>query len=610
MIIGTAGHIDHGKSALVTALTGRAVDRLIEEQRRGITIDLNFAPLLLPGLPPAGMVDVPGHEDLVRTMVAGASGIDLVLLVVDAAQGPEPQTWEHLAIVEQLGIRRGIPVLTKADLVEPEWLELVKAELIARLGASPVGFTAPAVVSAITRAGIPELLDRLREEVQRTSSPAPVAPDGFRMPVDRAFSIAGTGTVLTGTPWSGELRIGDSVRLLPSGQEGRVRSLEAYGAPVESAHPGQRAAIGVAGLDRSAIHRGETLVCERLPWQATPALDAELTLLPGSPALTRQTRVRVLHGTAEVLARVYPRSPIGPGQRGLARLALEAPLVARGGDRLVLRRYSPLATIGGGRILDPRPPRRAPWPEQLARSGEEHIIALIERRDHAVAIEDLPLLVGASSQAVQLELAKSRKIRRVGALAVTVSWLDRTRQEAVFAVDEFHVKHPEAPGISLETLRRSLSGDARVIGGVLENLAALGTLVVRDGIAALPGFRQRLAGTPDQMEAISRLLDEVGLEPPTVPELEDRLGQRGLNAVLRRMAAEKKVIAVSVDRYFSTQATERFLSEVRDLAKSGPVTPAALRDRLGISRKYLIPLLEWSDRSGVTKREGDSRVLV
>jgi len=235
VIIGTAGHIDHGKSALVTALTGCAMDRLAEERRRGITIDLNFAPLRFEGLPPAGIVDVPGHEDFVRTMVAGASGIDLVLLVIDAAQGPQPQTWEHLAIVEQLRIPHGIPVITKADLADPEWVELVTADVMSRLERSPVSFEAPAIVSAVTGQGIAELRERLRARVE--AYPSRTVADAFRMPIDRVFSLAGVGTVVTGTPWSGALRVGDQVRLLPAGLEARVRSLEAYGEGIASAAP-------------------------------------------------------------------------------------------------------------------------------------------------------------------------------------------------------------------------------------------------------------------------------------------------------------------------------------------------------------------------------------
>ncbi|HEY9519065.1 MAG TPA: selenocysteine-specific translation elongation factor, partial [Gemmatimonadales bacterium] len=280
MIIGTAGHIDHGKSALVTALTGRPMDRLAEERRRGITIDLNFAPLRLEGLPPAGIVDVPGHEDFVRTMVAGASGIDLVMLVVDAAQGPQPQTWEHLAIVEQLRIPRGIAVITKADLADPEWIELVGGELMSRLQESPVEFAGPAVVSAVTGQGIPELLAWLRDRMERV--PARPEPDAFRMPIDRVFSLAGVGTVVTGTPWSGALRIGDQVRILPEGTPARVRSLEAYGEVISETAPRARTAIGLAGTDRAAAGRGDVLVGGTIPWQATSALDVRIELLPGA----------------------------------------------------------------------------------------------------------------------------------------------------------------------------------------------------------------------------------------------------------------------------------------------------------------------------------------
>ena len=613
MIIGTAGHIDHGKSALVTALTGRAVDRLVEEQRRGITIDLNFAPLCFEGLPPAGMVDVPGHEDFVRTMVAGASGIDLVLLVVDAAQGPEPQTWEHLAIVEQLRIPRGIPVITKSDLVEPDWLELVKAELMERLKRSSIGFQDPAVVSAVTRAGIPELLERLRIEVangvRSRDVPGSDPVDGFRMPVDRAFSVAGTGTVLTGTPWSGSLRVGDAVTLLPSGKAGRVRSIEAYGSPVDSAQPGQRSAIGIAGLERSAIRRGETLVGESLPWQATTALDAEIELLPGSPPVRRQTRVRVLLGTSEVLARVYPRQDLAGGRTGLARLALESPLVARGKDRMVLRSYSPVTTIGGGRVLDPLPPRRAAWPEPLAGNDAERCIALIERRPSGVPADQLPVLLGVPADAARSLVNKTRSIRVAGPLLVTAALLDRVNDAAVRAVRDFHQANPESPGLSLETLRRGLGAADDIAQAVTDSLIEDARLVARDGVVALPDFRPRLAGSPETMAKILATIESAGLEPPTVRELEDQIGQTGLLAVLRRLAGDQQVIAVESDRFFSTKVARGFLETVRELAQSEPLTPARLRDRLGISRKYLIPLLEWSDRSGVTRRVGDTRVL-
>ncbi|MFL5403294.1 MAG: selenocysteine-specific translation elongation factor, partial [Gemmatimonadales bacterium] len=357
MIIGTAGHIDHGKSALVTALTGVKMDRLAEERRRQITIELNFAPLDLGRGRIAGVVDVPGHEDFVRTMVAGASGIDLALLVIAADEGIMPQTEEHLAILEQLAVPAGIPVITKADLVDPEWLELVSLEISERVGRSAVAFEAPVPVSAKTGAGIATLREHLAARASTIAARPP--GDAFRMPVDRVFSLPGVGTVVTGTAWSGRLVVGDPVHFLPTGLQGRVRSIESYGRTVERSEPGARTAVGVSAVDRASLERGAVLVTDELPWTATTAIDVEILLQPEAPRpLTSRTRVRLLIGTAEVMARVLPRSPIPPGGIGVARLSLESPLVVRAQDRFVIRSYSPVTTIGGGRVLDPLPPRR------------------------------------------------------------------------------------------------------------------------------------------------------------------------------------------------------------------------------------------------------------
>jgi selenocysteine-specific elongation factor len=276
MIVGTAGHIDHGKSALVEALTGRAMDRLAEERRRGITIDLNFAPLELESGTVAGVVDVPGHEDFVRTMVAGASGVDLALLVVAADEGIMPQTLEHLSVLEHLGVPHGIPLLTKSDLVEPDWLELVAAELGERLASSRVAFEPPLPVSARTGEGIDELRRRIGRRARSLVARAP--GDLFRLPVDRTFSLAGVGTVVTGTAWSGRLRIGDQVALLPGGALARVRSIQVHGQAVERSEPGHRTAVGLAGIGREAAGRGTVLVHAADPWTPTTALDVELSL--------------------------------------------------------------------------------------------------------------------------------------------------------------------------------------------------------------------------------------------------------------------------------------------------------------------------------------------
>ncbi len=610
MIIGTAGHIDHGKSALVSALTGRPMDRLAEERRRGITIDLNFAPLVFDGLEPAGIVDVPGHEDFVRTMVAGASGIDLVLLVVDAAQGPQPQTWEHLAIVEQLRIPRGIPVITKADLAEPEWLELVIAEVAGRLEASPVGFEPPAVVSAVTGQGIAALSARLRELVAAGSS-GKAPTDGFRMPIDRAFSIAGVGTVITGTPWSGTIHIGDAVTILPSGLTARVRSLEAYGHAVDTGRPGARTAVGLVGVDRTAVGRGDTLVGPEPWWQPTSAVDVAIELLPDAPPLKRRARLRLHLGTAEVLGRVYPRGEIPPGGTGVARLALESPLLARGNDRFVLRSYSPVATIGGGRILDPLPPRRAVWPEALTSADPgDRVGALVGRRPGGVPSAELPLLLGVPPEEGRAIAAARKDLSTVGGRLVARTATAALRQAALAQVEAFHRREPAERGLSLETLRRMLKGPAEVTDGVLDGLIRRGELTLSEGLVATPGFVPRLGSGTALLERALAALEEAGLTPPTVAELERELGGSDLLTGLRFAAQQGRVIAVERDRYFSNTSLNRFRDTIRELAAISPVTPTLLRERLGLSRKFLIPLLEWSDRTGITRRVGDARVAI
>lgn len=609
MILGTAGHIDHGKSALVTALTGRPMDRLVEERRRGITIDLNFAPLQFEGLSPAGIVDVPGHEDFVRTMVAGASGIDLVLLVVDGAQGPQPQTWEHLAIVEQLGVPRGIPVITKADLAEPEWLELVAQELTERLARSPVEFEAISVVSAATGQGIPELKARLRALVEGSGRADPV--DSFRMPIDRAFSLAGVGTVVTGTPWSGSVRIGDTLTILPAGTTARVRSLEAYGQPVAQGSPGARTAVGLAGVERAGLSRGDVAVAGPVPWRATTAVDVFLNLLPEARAVRRRARVRFHLGTAEVLGRLYPREDIKPGGSGVARLALESPVVARGNDRFVLRSYSPVVTIGGGRVLDPLPPRRASWPAGLeSEDPAKRVAALIARRPGGVPAADLPLLAGLPESRCGELVRGLPGIGAAGGRFIASSVTAGLREAALASVTAFHRRHPSERGLSLETLRKGLRAPEEVTAAVIEGMGRRGEIMVSDGLAALPGFLPKLGdGEADLSRALDRL-EIAGLMPPTVSELERELGVTGLLQALRFASQDKRAVAVESDRYFSPKALEGFVTAIRELAVNGPITPPGLREKLGLSRKYLIPLLEWSDRAGITRRVGDARVLV
>jgi selenocysteine-specific elongation factor len=610
MIIGTAGHIDHGKSTLVTALTGKAMDRLAEERRREITIDLNFAALDLGAGRMVGMVDVPGHEDFVRTMVAGASGIDLALLIIAADEGFMPQTEEHLAILEQLGVPAGIPVVTKADLVDDEWLQLVALEIAERLTESSVAFDQPIAVSAKSGAG----LDALRECL--AAHAATLAPrssgDAFRMPIDRVFSLAGVGTVVTGTGWSGRLNVGDSVLILPAGLSGRVRSLESYGRAAGHSEPGARTAVGIAGIDRTAVGRGDVLVTEELPWTPASALDVEITLQPGAARpLTGRTRVRVLLGTAEVMARVLPRSLISPGETGMARLSLEKPLLARAEDRFVLRSYSPVTTIGGGRVLDPLPPpRRTLWPAGLAsHDPAERFRSLLSRRPGGISAPMLPIALGVSPAAAAAVGRQEPKARLLGDLWVTNAAIEQVGTRALGLLREYHRQHPSAVGMPLETLRHSLRAPEAVVETALADFGRAGRLRRSDGVVTLAGFAPRVAGGNVEIDRVVGILLDAHLTPPSIPELERSTGRRDVLSVLRLAAASGRVEAVERDRYYTREALEQFTDVLKDLGEKGSIVPAQVRDRLGISRKYLIPLLEWADDRGITVRVGEARNL-
>ena len=610
MIIGTAGHIDHGKSALVGALTGRTMDRLAEERRRGITIDLNFAPLTLPDGATAGVVDVPGHEDFVRTMVAGASGIDLALLVIAADEGIMPQTREHLTVLEQLGIGAGIPVVTKADLVEPDWLELVVDEVAQWLSSSSVAFEPPVAVSIRTRRGLEALLHRLATRAAAT--PPRLGADLFRLPVDREFSLAGVGTVVTGTAWSGRIAVGDTVVLLPRGLAARVRSIESHGSALDRSEPGARTALGLAGVQREDVRRGDWVVAADGPWQAVHALDAEIALERSAPRpLVARSRIRLHLGTAEIMARVQPRAPIETGGRGFARLVLEAPVVARARDRFVLRSYSPVVTIGGGRVLDPEPPRRSRiWPAGLADDlPGVRFRAVLERRPLGVAASRLPGLLGVPPAEAAAAARAEPDTRQVGDLWVHGSALSGIGTRALAAVKAHHRSHPSERGMPLETLRHGLRAPEPLVEQALADLVAAGRLRLASGAAVLSGFVPRVAGGDAEIDRIVRILEEAQLSPPSVAELERQTGRRDIAAILRLAAQSGRVEAVERERWYARPALDRFTAVLAELGRDRPIAPADVRERLGISRKYMIPLLEWADAKGITERVGDERRL-
>jgi selenocysteine-specific elongation factor len=474
---------------------------------------------------------------------------------------------------------------------------------------SRVEFEAPMAVSARTGAGIDAL--RARLVARAAALPRKSVADAFRMPIDRVFSVSGVGTVTTGTAWSGRLGIGDQVLVLPSGLRGRVRSLESYGHAVEHSEPRARTAVGIAGIERPAIGRGDVLVTEELPWLAVSALDVEIELQPeAGRALKSRARVRLHLGTAEVMARVLPRTPIEPGGRGIARLSLEKPLVARGGDRFVLRSYSPVTTIGGGRVLDPQPPRRSLWPAGLvSRDPGEHFRAALARRPDGISAAALPVLLGLP-RAAAVELARAEpSARSLGELWVKSTVLEEVGTRALAILRDYHREHISDPGMPLETLRHSLRARDVIVEAALADFGRAGRLRRVDGVVALAGFVPRVAGGDAEIDRVVGILLDAHLTPPSIAELERSTGRRDLLALLRLAAVSGRVEAVERDRYYAREALDQFTAVLTDLGREGEIVPAALRDRLGITRKYLIPLLEWADGRGITVRVGEGRRL-
>ncbi|HEU5049681.1 MAG TPA: selenocysteine-specific translation elongation factor [Gemmatimonadales bacterium] len=606
MIIGTAGHIDHGKSALIESLTGRRMDRLPDERRRGITIDLNFAPLELGDGRLAGVVDVPGHEDLVRTMAAGASGFDLALLVIAADEGIMPQTEEHLLVLEHLGVPRGIPVITRIDLVDADWYALVAGEVAARLGASTVEWTAPMPVSSKTGDGIAALRSGIEAESRRVR-PRP-QDDLFRLPVDRVFSVPGIGTVAAGTSWSGSIAIGAEVRAHPGGARGRVRSIERHGRPEQGAEPGNRIALGIAGVDRSELARGAMLVGADAPWQPSAVLDVRVRLAPGTKPLTRRTRALLDHGTAEQGAWLMPRGAIAPGGEGVARAVLDAAVLARGGDRFVVRTGSPPRVVGGGEVLDPCPPVRAPWPAELAHlEPRERLLALAGRRRSGLPVALLPVVTGLPArEAIRLARSDPRLVR-AGDAIVTTAMVEAAAERMDSALAAHHRRAPGEAGMPLETLRRAAGAPPHVGEAALVLGRARGRIEVAGALARTPGYRPRVAGGDRIVQATVAFIEQRGLAPPDIAEVGAALARADMAAILRVAAAAGELVAVERDRYYARRALDGFRCALEAVGAEGDITVAALRERLGLSRKFLIPLLEWSDREGLTVRIGDVR---
>jgi selenocysteine-specific elongation factor len=637
IIVGTAGHIDHGKTALVRALTGVDADRLPEEKRRGITIDLGFAELELEDVR-LGFIDVPGHERFVKNMLAGAHGIDVVALVIAADEGVMPQTREHFDICRLLGVSSGLVCLTKIDMVDEELLALVRTEAEELIAGSFLEDAPLLAVSARTGAGLGELKAVLKAIASQV--PARSAETIARLPVDRAFTMRGFGAVVTGTLIAGEINEGDEMELLPAGVRVRVRGLQVHNSPVTRASAGQRVAVNLGGIEAALIERGMVLAAQgRL--RPTQILDAQLSVLESAPRpLRSRMRVRVHLGAAEVLARLRvleEGGEIAPGQSGFVQLRLESPVVALPKERFIIRSYSPSLTIAGGIVLDP-------------------LAAKHRGRETAKARQRLALLVTAERGvefAVFVETAGEQGLRRADLLART-GWTDEVfadaarralesgavveaegvyvnkesfesiSQATLAEVTQHHRREPLARGLLRETLRERVFSHtaAEVFRAVMSHLESAGAIVSEKEVVRAASHKLSLSSDDTALkERLEKIYRDAALEPPT---LDEALARAGANRAPAAREHERKIFQllldarllarVSPDLFFHREALDLLTARLREYgAQHEPerlIDVAAFKTIAGITRKYAIPLLEYFDRERVTRRAGDKRIIL
>jgi selenocysteine-specific elongation factor len=628
VIAGTAGHIDHGKSALVQALTGTNPDRLEEEQRRGITIDLGFAFLDLGNIR-FGFVDVPGHEKFVRNMLAGAGGIDLVLLVIAADEGVKPQTREHFDICRLLEIPRGIVVLTKSDLVSAEALDSARLDVEEFLRGSFLQDAQIIPVSAKTGTG----LDELRVALSKIASQVPRrdARNYFRLPIDRAFAMKGFGTVVTGTLISGYVSVEDEVELQPGGRKLRVRGIHSGGNAVQRATAGQRTAVNLANIELSEVRRGMVLTTPGC-FAATTHMDARITLLDSAPSLKNRARVHFHQGTASTVAQVnlMEGTQLAPGGSAFAHFVFQDEVFLLPGDRFILRRFSPVVTIGGGVVLQTlrrkkiRDAQAARMLETLARGDEEEILhAIIDSAPKGLSLRDVISRTAwpeDEALAVVDALVQKKVLRVLNRTAVFLASTARVDDCALRlrdAVNEFHKEKPLADGISKEDLRARAGGDAgpEIFSTALAQVAASGEVVVTGDTVKRAGRTVQLSVEESRIRlGIEAAYARSGLSSPSPADVcakfvnEITRAQNILQLLLREGILVK--VAEGVIFHASALAGLRGKLAQRKRENKPRLSVPAFKELAGVTRKHAIPLLEYLDRAGVTRRDGDERIVI
>lgn len=620
-IIGTAGHVDHGKSALIRALTGVETDRFPEERERGISIDIGFARFPLPSGRRAAVIDVPGHERFVRNMLAGITGIDAVILVVAADEGVMPQTREHLDILRLLEIKKGVVAITKIDLVDAEMLELVQADVEEAVAGTFLEGAPCLPVSAVTGEGLDALLravDALLEETEPKDTTA-----FARLPIDRAFVRPGFGTVVTGTLVGGIMRQGDRLELLPQGLEVRVRGLQVHGEPVEQVHAGQRVAVNLSGIGRSDVRRGHVL-CAPGALRPTTSFAGRLHLLESWPKeLKHGERVHLHTGTSEVLARVLllKGDRLEPGSSAFVQLRLEEPVVVGRGDRYIIRSYSPVHTMGGGMVIEPHARyRRSQAAAAIAElevkesGGTGGVIAetLVQSGMTPLGLGELARRTGVPAETLRAELpglgADVRELE--GGLWIHRRGFGQFCQAVRGELEAFYSRHPLRSGLGKEELRRRLGLGGKEFAALLSAAEAADELRVERDRVALPGHSPTLNdGQAKLAQRLRSAIAAAGYSPPTVAELKQQVPGRDTEEVIIYLLEQGEAVRVGDDLIIAAAALEDAVRRTREhLKQHGKLTVAEFRDLLGTSRKYALPLLEWFDEQRITRRAGEERV--
>lgn len=620
VILGTAGHIDHGKSALVQALTGTDPDRLKEEKERGITIDLGFADLAYPDGLKVGIVDVPGHERLIKNMLAGAGGIDIVLMVIAADEGIMPQSREHLDICNLLKIKKGLVAITKSDLVEEDWIGLVEEEVRGFVKGTFLEDAEILPVSSKTGHNIETLKEKIRSLAMDVE---PKSESGiFRLPVDRIFTLKGFGTVVTGTAASGSISIDKPVEILPGGILSKVRGLQSHGKDIETAYAGQRVAINLQGVAKEDIHRGDVIaIPDKL--KTTYFIDADIELLPNAPVknLRNRSLVHFHTGTTELTGRViiYDNEELKPGGRAFCQIRFREPVTVMAGDRYIIRRFSPLITIGGGEILDVSPKRRKRDERikdlevfEQGRLQDKLLVKISQGGINGVTMADVSGWIRAEASELQRDisrLVKDGKLFQCEGRIINQKRYDEFSVKVIESLREFHKSYPLKPGMSKEALRALFRGvDQRLFEVLLERVP---DVAVEREIVRLKTFMIALSEDKKVLkDRILKTLEKAAFQPPTKDELAKAVSikPQETGELLKIMASEKSLVRINDSIYIPMSSYTRMIDGLKNhFSAKNEMTVGEFRDILQTSRKYALPFLEYLDSNKITLRVGEVR---